>query len=214
MNMRKQINLKEAERMAFRMTFQDGLWDIFLGVVILQFAIVPYLTDLGWGDFWSSMTILPVYFAALYGLRKLKSSLVVPRVGLVNYHQQRKKKIRKITSITIISLFLGLVFGLVLFVGDDFSEWLFPGLFSVVALGAFSGAAYYLDFPRLMAYGVLTALAPLIGQILYKTIGSVHHGFPITFGVSGSLMIVVGLYLLSQFLQKYPLPDASEMETK
>jgi len=205
--MTQQLSLKEAERKAFRMTFQDGLWDIFLGIVILQFAIVPQLTDLGWGDFWSSMVMLPVYMLALWGVRFVKRIITTPRVGLVNYHSERKSKIQKLILITSGSLVLGLVFGLIFYYGDNFNEWIFPAAFCIIAIAAFSGAAYYLDFPRLIAYGVLTALSPLVGQFLYLNWGMAHHGFPITFGITAALMILFGLFLFSRFLRDYPLPS-------
>ena len=204
--MTQQLNLRDAERKAFGMTFQDGLWDIFLGIVILQFAIVPQLTDLGWGDFWSSMVMLPVYLIAIWGVRFLKRTITTPRVGLVNYHDERKSKVQKLTLITVGALMLGLIFGLLLFYGDNFSEWFFPAAFSIVAMGTFGGAAYYLDFPRLIVYGVLTALSPLIGQVMFLNWGVLHHGFPITFGISASVMILVGIYSFIRFVQEYQLP--------
>jgi len=206
--MSQHINLKNAERKAFRMTFQDGLLDIFLGIVMLQFVIVPYLTDRGWGDFGSSMAMLPIYILCWLGIRKLKSSLTVPRLGMVVYKQERLRKIRMITLIAVVTLLLGIIFGLLLYFGGEFSEWFFPLLFSLIALAAFFGAAYFLDLPRLILYGILVALSPVIGQALYKTIGAAHHGFPITFGVSSAVMIITGLYLFFQFLQKYPLPNS------
>ncbi len=209
--MEKNISLKEAERKAFRMTFQDGLWDIFLGLVILQFALVPLLNDLGWGDFWSSMVMLPGYLLAIWGVRFLKRTVTTPRVGLVTYRSERKSKIQKLTLITTGTLLLGLVFGLLLFVGDDFSEWFFPAVFSIVAMAAFGGAAYYLDYPRLIVYGIFTALSPLVGQALYLNWGAMHHGFPITFGFSGSVMIIIGIWHFVRFLREYPIMDPSAM---
>ncbi len=38
------INLKEIERKAYRSTFQDGLWDIFLGLAFLNFPILALLS--------------------------------------------------------------------------------------------------------------------------------------------------------------------------
>jgi hypothetical protein len=203
----KQLSLKEAERKAFRMTFQDGIWDIFLGLVILQFAVIPLLTDLGWGDFWSSMVMLPVYLLALWGVRNVKRKFTTPRVGLVNFNPERKSKIGKLTLITTGIMVLGLIFGLLFFVGGDFNEWFFPAVFSIVAMATFGGAAYYLDFPRLQLYGIMTALSPLIGQVLYINLDVMHHGFPITFGLSGISMITAGVYLFLRFLREYPLMD-------
>ena len=158
--------------------------------------------------------MLPVYFAAWYGLRKLKSALIFPRMGLVAYSSGRVRKISKITLIMVVTLLLGLIFGLLLYYGGGFGEWFFPVLFSLIALAAFIGGAYFLDLPRLILYGFLAGLSPAIGQVLYKTMGASHHGFPITFGISGSLMIIIGLFLFMQFLQKYPLPDEPRIETE
>ena len=35
--MSTQLNLKEIERKAFRSTYQDGLWDIHLGLIFVRF---------------------------------------------------------------------------------------------------------------------------------------------------------------------------------
>ena len=99
--MTRQLNLKDAERKAFGMTFQDGLWDIFLGLVISQFAIVPQLTDLGWDDFWSSMIMLPVYLLALWGFQFIRGIVIMPQIGTVNFCQERKSKIQKVTLIAV-----------------------------------------------------------------------------------------------------------------
>ncbi len=74
----------------------------------------------------------------------------------------------------------------------------------------FSAAAYFLDFPRLYAYGLLGALAPLIGEWLYQNMGASHHGFPIVFGTLAGVMILTGLVTFIRFLQNNPLP-AGEM---
>ena len=56
--MTAEISLKEAERKVFKATFQDGMWDIFIGCIVLQFAIAPLLSS-KLGDFWSSVIFLP-----------------------------------------------------------------------------------------------------------------------------------------------------------
>ncbi|MFH1941178.1 MAG: hypothetical protein ABIL68_03660, partial [bacterium] len=59
------LDLKALEKKTFRSTFEDGLWDIFIGLIFLQFAVAPLLNDLGLGDFWSSFVFLPVYLIAM-----------------------------------------------------------------------------------------------------------------------------------------------------
>ena len=58
--MSQQISLREAERKAFRITHNDGLWDVLLGCYALMFVIAPYLST-SLGDFWSSAVFLPFW---------------------------------------------------------------------------------------------------------------------------------------------------------
>ena len=41
--MQPEINLKELERRAWRSVFQDGLWDIYLGLLLMAMAILTLL---------------------------------------------------------------------------------------------------------------------------------------------------------------------------
>ena len=79
--------------------------------------------------------------------------------------------------------------------------------FSLIILIGFSVTAYFLDFAGLYLYGVLIALAPLIGEALYVYLGVPHHGYPITFGLTAGLLILVGLVKLVKLLHTYPQPD-------
>ena len=38
--MAQKISLKHAERKVFRMTFQDGLWDIYIGIILFGLGII------------------------------------------------------------------------------------------------------------------------------------------------------------------------------
>jgi hypothetical protein len=64
-----------------------------------------------------------------------------------------------------------------------------------------------LEFPALYLYGVLIALAPLIGELLYVNLDVPHHGYPISFGLTAGLLILVGLVKLVKLLRAYPRPD-------
>jgi len=41
------FNLNEIEKKAYRSTFQDGIWDIFLGLVLLILALGALLSNIG-----------------------------------------------------------------------------------------------------------------------------------------------------------------------
>ena len=40
--MSQEIDLKQIERKAFRSTYQDGLWDIYIGLVVIFMALYMY----------------------------------------------------------------------------------------------------------------------------------------------------------------------------
>ena len=204
--MSNEVDLKELERRAFRSTFQDGIWDIFIGLAVLQFVFILFLNDLGLGDFWSSFAVLPVYIIALFLLRIGKKYITTPRVGIVKYGQARKKKLKKIIVICNIVLLIGLFAGLLSYVLFDkiSSKWIFPMFFSITILLGFSLGAYFLDFTRLYVYGFLVSISIPVGELLYKYAGASHHGFPIVFGISGGSILIIGIAHFINFLKKYP----------
>lgn len=198
-------NLKELEKRAFRSTFQDGILDIFLGLVVLQFVISPMLNDRGLGDFWSSFVLLPFYFMAMTLFWAGKKYLITPRLGLVRFGQVRKKRIKTIIIILNGLLLLGLIAGLLAAQAKGQQGlWIFPVTFSALMLVLFSLAAYYLDVIRFFVYGILVSASIPVGELLYQYAGASHHGFPVTFGLCGGIMIAVGTYLFFHFLHKYP----------
>lgn len=199
------INLKELERRAFRSTFQDGLWDIFIGLLFTQFAIAPFLSEWGLGDFWSSAVLFPIYMIVLAAVMLLKKYVVAPRLGKVQFSKKRKSKLRISILMTNIILAIGIIAALFFVNLSNLNiQWLFPATFSLILLIGFSVAAYFLDLTRFYIYGALNSLAVVVGELLYHFAGAVHHGFPVTFGVTSSIMIIVGGVLYAKFIRKYP----------
>ena len=45
--MAEEIDLKELEKKVYRSTFQDGIWDIFVGMIFLAFSFIPITGQLG-----------------------------------------------------------------------------------------------------------------------------------------------------------------------
>lgn len=204
--MSQQISLKDAERKVFRITYNHGLWDVFLGCFFLIFVIGPYLSS-SLGDFWSSFVFLPFWGAVFLVIQLLRKLVIAPRMGIVHFGSVRKTKLMKFTfvmlAINIVAFILGLVatinFGKV------------PGQMYSITIGltlliGFSFAAYILDFSRLFLYGLFVGLSPLIGEWLWTHGYATHHGFPITFGISSGFMILVGVALFLRFLRDNPYP--------
>ena len=56
--MTKNIDLNELERQAYRSNFADGLWDMFLGLMLFQSALGMVLYRQGWSELLILATML------------------------------------------------------------------------------------------------------------------------------------------------------------
>lgn len=202
--MEKSISLKELELKAFKSNFQDGLWDIFIGVIILQLATVPLFSDLNLNDFWSSIAYLPVIVSVMILVYFGKKLIVAPRIGMVNIGKIRKKKIQTRTLFLIIALFLGFLACFTIVYTKNLSDCIPSLIFFGGSLTSFFIASYLLDFSRLLIYGIITAFSFPIGEFLFRFYNVPHHGYPIVFSISGGVMIVTGIVLFSKFIKKNP----------
>jgi hypothetical protein len=203
------ISLKEAERRAFTTRFQDGLWDIFLGFIILILAVAPSFSE-ALGDFWSSMVFLPFWGLVYLVIHLIRRHVVAPRIGRATFGPARRARFRWLNVLLLAVLVAGLVVSLLWMSLNDAPQWmLVPPIvlaFSAIMLVTFSVAAYLLDFNRLYIYGVLTALSFIVGEWLYVQAGVPHHGLPITFGISAGVMMLTGLVTFIRFVRETPIP--------
>lgn len=204
--MSQQISLKEAELKVFRTRYNDGLWDIFLGCFFLTFVIALYLSPI-LGDFWSSVVLLPFWALLYLGIWLIRKYVVTPRIGSVKFGSGRKVKLMRFNAVMLTVNVIALVLG----IAAAMSFGRVPGQMFSIGLGmillmGFSMAAYFLDFPRLYIYGLLIGLSPLIGEWLWNQGLASHHGFPITFGTSAGIMILVGLAIFVRLLRNNPVP--------
>ena len=204
--MSQQISLKEAERKAFRATYNDGLWDIFLGCFALLFVIAPFLSP-SLGDFWSSAVFLPFWGLVMLAIWLIRKYVVTPRVGVVKFGPARTAKLMKFSVVMLVVNVVAFILGII----AAMNLGKIPGqmttiIFGLILLISFSIMAYFLDFNRLYVYGLLTGFSPLAGEWLYVSMKASHHGFPITFGITAAIMILTGLVLFVRLLRDNPVP--------
>jgi hypothetical protein len=200
--MSQPISLKRAEQKVFRTIYNDGLWDIFLGCFFLVFAIAPYLSN-SLGDFWSSMVFLPFWGVVYILIWLIRKHTVTPRIGMVKFGMARKTRLARfgivLLAVNSIALILGVVAALS--VGKVPGQVFSIGL-GIIFLVGFSIAAYFLDFNRLYVYGLLVGFSPFVGEWLWNKGYVSHHGFPVSFGISASIMILVGLIVFLRLLRE------------
>jgi len=202
------VNLSELERKAFRSTFEDGFLDLLIMCFTLQFALAPYLSQWGMGDFWSSAIFLPLYLIALVGFIQGKKHITAPRVGMATYSETRRKKIRKLNFYLAVMLLAGIFMGVIALqlIDKSFAIWFFPAVLSFLLLIAFSIAGDFLDVPRLFYYGVLFSLLVPLGEVLFWKGYVAHHGYPLIFGIGTAVLFFNGIFHLIRFMAKYKVP--------
>ena len=132
--------------------------------------------------------------------------MVTPRIGVVKFGQARKVKLMKFTTVMLVFNVVALILGFV----AALSFRSVPGqmisiIFGMILLMGFSIAASFLDFNRLYIYGLLVGFSPLVGEWLWTQGYATHHGFPITFGTSAGIMILVGLAVFVRLLHDNPI---------
>jgi hypothetical protein len=206
------VDLKELERRAYRSFFQDGLWDIFLGLLLLQMGLGPALLPAK-GAPPTVVTIavpLAVAGAALAIFFGGKRLLTIPRLGRVRFGPARQAGRRKTTVVMALSVLVGLLvfaLGAVKSVsGLSLGGIPFAALvFAANCLVVFALGAYFLDFSRLYAYGVLYAASFPLAVLLHQRT-TFAGGWLIGYGITSGPMLIIGLVLLVRFLRDRPLP--------
>jgi hypothetical protein len=208
--MMKPLDLKEIERKAFRSTFQDGLWDMYLGLVVVSMSIFVYRPADGYNV--KNIILVLLMITVAYGLYwTCKKFITLPRMGQVRFGEVRKQKKR--TLAIILSGFVLIQVGLV---SLTTLGWANPGigetwfdnpsvhgssLQAVATLGSLMVGtsmlvrAYFSDFPRGYYIALMMALAVFLMIYLNQPV------YPI---IIGGLIIIPGLVLFLRFLKTYP----------
>ncbi len=204
-----QIDLKELERKAFRANFQDGIWDIYLGLLLLLLGGSPALTRMSLSIGWLTAILAAAAVITVLAFMGAKKFIVTPRLGLVKYGPEREKKRKSVTLILSLSALLGVVMFFVARPAIGLAQtWELPdwavimGVFGIQAVVVFSLGAYFLDYSRAYLYGWFYALA------LPITLGFMDAGIIVPVGAIAfaAIMIGVGAVLFARFLRDYPLP--------
>ncbi len=209
--MAEQIDLKEMEKKAWISTFQDGLWDIYFGLIIMGMGFtwlggyfgLPETVDVLVTLFSWDIGVLLIFFLG-------KKYITRPRMGLVKFGKIRKKRNK------LLALFIGLMvaFTLTTFIFTllGLFQLQLPGFMVMLLIGLlfitlpFTIVAYFLQLKRLYLYAILGGFGLFISELLGPIIGAPYHDI-VTFGGTGLVITITGLTIFFKFLQKYSLKE-------
>lgn len=195
--MKIKINLEELEKKAWTKYFEDGLWDIFIAIMMLTMAIRT-LTDIVW--------FTPLMFLGVVILIIGKKSITIPRLGFVKFSPKREIKGIKLIIIICVAVIATAILLSLPLLGQKPSKDASSFFMAAFLMIIFSSIAYYLDFKQLYIYGLMFA----INEIVWGQFGEPTGPYLIL--IFGVVVLTFGLLKLVSFIQRYSLP-AKEVDS-
>lgn len=205
-------DLHKLEREAFRRYYEDGVFDIYLGLMLLVFSAASVLWQTLESELVSYVAMLGLALAVTLPLLAYRRRLLRERLGTFQPGPQRKLRISRTRWVLLGSVVLGvLVFGAMALAVTgasslDLLALVVPLLWLVNAVVVFGAMAYYLDVPRFYAYGIVAGLLmPLL--IWPDALWGVELPAWLIFGSAGLAVVAYGVVKLRRFLRRYPAPQ-------
>lgn len=184
------VNLKEIQRKVYMTFFQDGVWDIALGIFLLCWGLMMI------ADFFA---VAGGVFVTFYFLVfAFKRWLTYPRIGYVKMAEARKQQVRIVIAGAVLFL-LGLAVSAAFALGER-PDWLseyFIFLLGCMFAAVISIIAFWWKVNRWYAYAVVL----VIGVAFHQWLGTPEE---MSFIVLGAIVIISGAGFLLHFLRKYP----------
>ncbi len=194
--MTQNLNLKEIEKKVWTSTFEDGITDIGIGLVLLVSTICQMFND-------ERFYLYPLFIVPALFIIIAKKYITVPRMGLVKFSRERNKKRYTLFLVMTISI----VFLLMLTTKGLLQQ--LPMTSLIVGAIVFiipCSIAYFLNWDRMYIYAVLFTLSFALNEITIANTGVIASG-AYAWLISGMMITVVGVVYLVRFMKKYPLPE-------
>jgi hypothetical protein len=191
--MAEEIDLRKIEKKAWNTYMsQDGLYDIFMGIMLLTLAIQAYFYNI-----WFTSLIFVAVLVVTLG----KRFITLPRIGLVEFGKTRIMKQMKMMIALLIVFLAVLTLYYLSVLGNKPHE--IVGRLAIPALIAsiFVIVAFFLNYIRLGIYGLLYAFSEILRGVYDKPIRN------IAILIIGIIALTIGIYVLLKFIKKYPLPE-------
>jgi len=207
--LKDEINLKDLEKKTWIATFQDGLWDIYFGLIIMGLGLAPLGIFLGLPE---TIGVLLLVFSwdIVAGLVFVLGKICIsrPRIGFVKFGQIRKKRNK------LLAVFLGINVGLTIIIFIFTLLGMFqislPGYMVMLFIGLlfittpFSFIAYFIQLKRVYLYALLGGFGLFFSELLDPILDAPFNDV-LVFVPFGGMILVFGIIVLIHFLSKYQL---------
>jgi hypothetical protein len=206
---------KNVERKIFHLSiFQDGIWDMQIGGMIMLFSFYPVTRRL-LGPGWNLVLIFGLLAIFLIIGATLKRTVSNPRMGLVKYGKSQKSKLLTmrliIFGIFLVTSTLAIALILQVYRGPDWGpntpEWLqllgMDIVFGLFAIAIFSVLSGVFRMWRPFIYGLLLG-GSLVATGALSVYGGPEFNYP--FAIAGGIILAIGFGLMLRFVRTYQIP--------
>lgn len=218
--MAQTFDIKNAEKQVFRLAeFQDGIWEIYLGLFFILMSFYSVTREI-LGPVLNALFIL-ITLLLLVGLAWIaKKRITQPRIGLVKFGTQAKRKIKAANIITwalVLATFAVLILSANSLIREPtwkrLPQWLsdfdIDLIFALITIGIFSLIGYYSGVARFYLHGVLLGVGNFATTVL-RGYYDLQFGWPIA--LAGLIITLIGAFVLMNFLQAHPLPSEEALD--
>ena len=184
------LDLERIESSAFRAYFEDGMWDIFFGLMFITGGIRTIMDDPRY-----SVLIIVAILVHTLG----KRYITVPRLGRVKFGQRRVKGQLQMMIVIVVAVVISAAIVALNPTTDLFEGRLLGDLVFAVMIIVVTGVmGHYWEYPQMVVHGIIFAAIMLISGQYGNDTGA------IAYLVGGCVSISIGLVTLALFLKKYP----------
>jgi hypothetical protein len=211
--MSETTDLRQIQRRVFQlMSFEDGLWDLLLGITFMFLAIYP-VTRERLGPVLNLVLFLSLLALMVVGQLIVRHLMSEPRIGYVVPRASPKLRILAIFTIVMVLITFGLVVLTLLSPGlgstssipveaSPRRSYTVELIALLVMGGSFSAMGYLFGVTRLYFYGWMVGLAYLASVYMEHNAG---WTFLIPLAIAAGIILLIGFVLLVRFLRKYPV---------
>ena len=204
----EKIDLTEIEKKTWRSTLEDGILDIYFGILVLGLGIGMSLSPVLPNplDFFITFIFIGI---GLFFFLTAKKFITKPRLGVVKFGFKRKGRKLKTLVVLSINLIILLILYIIRFTNPEL-KLEFPGILDGLILGLLfitapvCFAAYFLQYPRFYLFGFLVGLSFFLSDLFSIFIPEPFDTLIVFILISG-IIIIIGIRYLIKFLQKYQL---------
>jgi len=202
-------SMKGLEKRLWISTLQDGLWDIYFGLIIMGIGLAPL------GRFLGLPETIGVLFLVLSwdlgaGLIFIlgKQYISRPRIGFVKFGGKRKKR-NKILGV-LLTINVGLTVIIFIFTLVGFFQVHLPGFTVMLIIGLlfittpFSLIAYFIQLKRVYLYALLGGFSLFFSDLLSPYLMTPLNDI-IVFIPLGGIILFFGVNILIHFIGKYQI---------